>query len=78
MVRSPGGSPVNAWPYRLLSIRRQPVEQVVSDTSQCQSATRDLTVGRLDDLGGFLDGPITDVSVWVGECSFSSVQASRY
>lgn len=38
-------------------------------------ATRDLVVSRLDDLGGFLDGPLPDVSVGVSECALGGVQA---
>jgi hypothetical protein len=35
--------------------------------SQCQAATYDLTVGRLDDLGGFPNCVVPDSGVWVGE-----------
>jgi hypothetical protein len=41
--------------------------------SQCQSATRDLVVGRLDDLGGFPDCRVPDSGVRVGEGSFGGV-----
>jgi hypothetical protein len=34
--------------------------------SQRHSATRDLVVCGLDDLGCFLDGALTDAGVWVG------------
>jgi len=34
--------------------------------SQCQSATRNLAVGRLDDLGGFPDCLVPDIGVGVG------------
>ena len=43
--------------------------------SQRPSASRDLVVSRLDDLGGFLDGPLPDVSVGVSECALGGVQA---
>jgi hypothetical protein len=36
------------------------VEQVIGDGSQCQSAIRDLAVGRLDGLGGFPDCLVPD------------------
>ena len=42
--------------------------------SQCQSATYDLTVGRLDDLGGFPNGVVPDSGVGVGEGSFGGVE----
>lgn len=42
--------------------------------SQCQSATRDLAVGRLDDLGGFPDGLVPDSGIGVGEGSFGGVK----
>jgi hypothetical protein len=32
-------------------------------------------VSRLDDLGGFLDGPFPDASVGVSECALGGVQA---
>jgi hypothetical protein len=43
--------------------------------SQRQSATRDLVISRLDDLGGLLDGPFPDDSVGVSECALGGVQA---
>jgi hypothetical protein len=43
-------------------------------SSQCLSATRDLAVGSLDDLGGFPDCLIPDVGVGVGEGSFGGVE----
>jgi hypothetical protein len=42
--------------------------------SQCQSATRDLAVGRLDDLGGFSNCLVPDSGVGVGEGSFGGVE----
>src|SRR5579863_6805475 len=42
--------------------------------SQCQSATRDLAVGRLDDLGGFPDCLVPDSGVGVGEGSFGGME----
>ena len=67
----PGGSPLKSRRSRKIidsgrSVPRRPtdrcqgggwqlVEQVIGDGSQCQSATRDLAVGRLDDLGGIMD-----------------------
>jgi hypothetical protein len=42
--------------------------------SQCHSATRDLTVGRLDDLGGFPNCLVPDSRVGVGEGSFGGVE----
>ena len=42
--------------------------------SQCQSGTRDLAVGRLDDLGGFPDGLVPDGGVGVGEGLFGGVE----
>jgi hypothetical protein len=42
--------------------------------SQCQSATCDLAVGRLDDLGGFPDCLVPDSGVGVGEGSFGGVE----
>jgi hypothetical protein len=45
-------------------------------SSQCLSATRDLAVGGLDDLGGFPDCLIPDVGVGVGEGSFGDVEPS--
>src|SRR5579863_7655123 len=42
--------------------------------SQCQSGTRDLAVGRLDDLGGFPDCLVPDSGVGVGEGSFGGVE----
>jgi hypothetical protein len=42
--------------------------------SQCQSATSDLTVGRLDDLGGFPDYLVPDSGVGVGESLFCGVE----
>ena len=42
--------------------------------SQCQSATRDLVVGRLDDLGGFPNCLVPDSGVGVGEGSFGGVE----
>ena len=45
--------------------------------SQRQSATRDLVVGRLDDLGGFPDGPIPYLGVGVGERTLGGVQSCR-
>ena len=41
---------------------------------QCQSATRDLAVGRLDDLGGFPNCLVPDSGVGVGEGSFGGVE----
>jgi len=46
--------------------------------SQRQSATRHLAVGRLDDLGGFPDGPVPDASVGVGEGALGGMQACGY
>jgi hypothetical protein len=42
--------------------------------SQCQSATRDLAVGRLGDLGGFPNCLVPDSRVGVGEGSFGGVE----
>lgn len=42
--------------------------------SHCQSATRDLAVGRLDDLGGFPNCLVPDSGVGVGEGSFGGVE----
>src|ERR1700722_3275954 len=42
--------------------------------SQCQSGTRDLAVGCLDDLGGFPNCLVPDSGVGVGEGSFGGVQ----
>ena len=42
--------------------------------SQCQSATRDLAVGRLDDLGGLADCLVPDSGAGVGEGSFGGVE----
>ena len=42
--------------------------------SQCQSATRDLAVGRLDDLGGFPNCLVPDSGVGVGEGSFGGME----
>ena len=42
--------------------------------SQCQSATRDLAVGRLDDLGGFPDCLVPDGGVGIGEGSLGGVE----
>ena len=42
--------------------------------SQCQSGTRDLAVGRLDDLGGFPNCLVPDSRVRVGEGSFGGVE----
>src|ERR1700722_11857177 len=42
--------------------------------SQCQSGTRDLAVGRLDDLGGFANCLVPDSGVGVGEGSFGGVE----
>src|SRR6266702_3120939 len=79
MVRSPGGSPVNAgpstntidsrtvsssasrWTARRASGGR-PSSKSSLTHSQLHSATRDLVVGRLDDLGRFLDGPLPALS----------------
>ena len=46
--------------------------------SHCQSGTRELAVGRLDDFGGVPHGMLPDVSVGVGECALGGVQASGY
>jgi hypothetical protein len=43
-------------------------------SSQCHSVTRDLAVGRLDDLGGFPDCLVPDSRVRVGEGSFGGVE----
>ena len=42
--------------------------------SQCHLATRDLAVGRLDDLGGFPNCQISDSRVGIGEGSFGGVE----
>jgi hypothetical protein len=42
--------------------------------SQCQSATYDLAVSCLDDLGGFADCLVPDSGVGVGEGSFGGVE----
>ena len=46
--------------------------------SQCQSATGDLAVGRLDDLGGFPNCLVPDSRVRVGEGSFGGVEPGGY
>ncbi len=46
--------------------------------SQRLSATRELSVGRLYDPGGFLDGPLPAVSIGVGERGLGGVQASGH
>ena len=43
-------------------------------SSQRHSATRDLAVGGLDDLGGFPDCLVPDSGVGVGEGSFGGVE----
>ena len=43
-------------------------------SSQCQSATRNLAVGRLHDLGGFPNCLVPDSGVRVGEGSFGGVE----
>jgi hypothetical protein len=43
-------------------------------SSRCHSATRDLAVGRLDDLGGFPNCQIPDTRVGIGEGSFGGVE----
>ena len=40
----------------------------------CQSTTRDLAVGRLDDLGGLPNCLVPDSRVGVGEGSFGGVE----
>jgi hypothetical protein len=42
--------------------------------SQCQSGTRDLAAGCLDDLGGFPNCLVPDSGVRVGEGSFGGVE----
>ncbi|MGO9504916.1 MAG: hypothetical protein ACLPUO_25865, partial [Streptosporangiaceae bacterium] len=42
--------------------------------SQCQSATCDLAVGRLDDLGGFPNCLVPHSGVRAGEGSFGGVE----
>jgi hypothetical protein len=43
-------------------------------SSQCQSGTRDLAVGRLDDLGSFPHCLVSDSGIGVGEGSFGGVK----
>ena len=43
-------------------------------SSQCHSATRDLAVGGLDDLGGFPDCLVPDSRVGVGEGPFGGME----
>jgi hypothetical protein len=43
-------------------------------SSQRQSATRDLAVGRLDDLGGFPNCLVPDSRVGVGEGPFGGME----
>ena len=45
-------------------------------SSQCYSATRDLAVGRLGDLGGFPDCLVPDGGVGIGEGPFGGVEPS--
>ena len=54
--------------------RWQPSSRSSVTGSQCQSAIRDLAVGRLDDLGGFPDCLVPDSGVRVGEGPFGGVE----
>jgi hypothetical protein len=41
-----------------------------------RSATRDLAVGRLEDLGGVVDSPVPDLGVRVGERPLGGMQSA--
>jgi hypothetical protein len=72
-VISPGGSPVTCRPSRkIIDSRNGQFLGEVPDPLQGSrwqpiEPTRDLVVSRLDDLGGFLDGPLPNLGIGVGE-----------
>ena len=72
--RFAGGQVLGYLTDRCQGGRWQPVEQVIGDGFQCQSATYDLAVGCLNDLGGFPDCLVPDSGVGVGEGSFGGVE----
>ena len=62
------------WPIAARAAGDSPSSRSSVTGSQCQSGTRDLAVGRLDDLGGFPDCLVPDSGVGVGEGSFGGVE----